>query len=390
MAAAVGNLKEYAAAASSRKAARRQKAHALAARAAAGGSGAPDMTVLADVKHPLFKAEFAKAMRFAYYERTNKELRAEAIAWLKGKGIRVTQFADLPDYEFLTLGQILWIENAGGKLDDKSFAWVKERLVELKNKPRKVATIASSPRRLGPAEVASRNADDAIAAIDDSIDAWLLSGKTATFKSPRLDSFEPFDHRKVYAHFLAIVKEITDAALGKDPAVGEGYAAYSKIELVRLSNFLLGIMKDLGKEKAPEPAKARTVRKPRARKAVPPAKLVQRLKFKAKDDDLKVTSVRPETFIGADTLYVFNAKYRTLGVYKSADASGLTIKGQTILNFDPEKSVAKTVRKPDTTLAQVLAAGKIDSRRLLDGIRATEKKLTGRIGPDTILLKVYK
>lgn len=389
MAAATGNLKEYAAAASTRKAARRQKAHALAARAASGGTEAPDMAILADVTHPEWKAHLAKAMRFAYYERTNKDLRAEAIAWLKGKGVRVTQFADLPDYEFVTLGQILWIENAGGKLDDRTFTWVKEKLVELKEKPRKAAAPRVG-RSLGPTEIASRNADSAIQAIDDAIDSWLISGKGPNFKGPRLDSFEPFDNRKVYNHFLAILKEITEAASGKTPELAEGYATYSKIELARLSNFLLGIMKDLAKEKAPQPAKPRVVRKPRARKAVPPAKLVQRLKFKTKDDDLKVTSVRPETFIGADTLYVFNTKYRTLGVYKAADGAGLTIKGQTLQNFDGDKSVAKTVRKPDTVLAQVLAAGKIDSRRILDGIRATEKKLTGRIGPDTILLKVYK
>ncbi len=393
MAAPAGNLKDYAAKATERKAARRAKAYALAKRAQVGGTGSPDMAVLADPTHPAWKANLAKAMQFAYYERTNKELRSEAISWLKGKGVNATQFSDLPDYEFVTLGQILWIENAGGKLDDKTFGWVKEKLVELKGKPRKAAILAAAPKKLSPAEIASRNADDAIQAIDDSIDSWLLGGKTATFKSPRLDSFEPFDSRKVYNHFLAIVKEIAEAAQGKTPALSEGYSTYSKIELVRLSNFLLTVMKDLAKEKAPVVAatkRATVARKPRARKPVSAAKLVQRLKFKAKDDDLKVVSVRPETFIGADALYVFNTRYRTLGVYKAADANGLTIKGQTIQNFDAEKSVAKTVRKPDVTIAQLNTSGKIDSRRLLDGIRATEKKLTGRIGPDTILLKVYK
>jgi hypothetical protein len=65
----------------------------------------------------------------------------------------------------------------------------------------------------------------------------------------------------------------------------------------------------------------------------------------------------------------------------------LSVKGTTILNFDAAKSVCKTLRKPEEKLKEFNKAGKIQLRKFLEDIKATETRLKGRISSDIILLK---
>jgi hypothetical protein len=85
---------------------------------------------------------------------------------------------------------------------------------------------------------------------------------------------------------------------------------------------------------------------------------------------------------------VYNTKYRTLGVYVCNNSHGFAVKGCTILNYDASESLCKKLRKPEDVLPKVLEAGKVALRKILPTVRSKEKKLTGRINGDTILLKV--
>ena len=89
-------------------------------------------------------------------------------------------------------------------------------------------------------------------------------------------------------------------------------------------------------------------------------------------------------------LWVYNTKNRKLGVYSAIDASGLSIKGSSIINFSSDKSVQKTLRKPDVTLPEILKGGKVYLRNALDGIKAVASPLSGRLNEEIILLKVTK
>ena len=101
-------------------------------------------------------------------------------------------------------------------------------------------------------------------------------------------------------------------------------------------------------------------------------------------------SVEPKEIIKASQLWIFNTKNRKLGVYHAQDPQGLSIKGSTVINFDEDKSVTKTLRKPDEILPQVMKAGKVALRKVLEDIRSVEVCLTGRINKDIILLRVIK
>jgi hypothetical protein len=78
-----------------------------------------------------------------------------------------------------------------------------------------------------------------------------------------------------------------------------------------------------------------------------------------------------------------------LGKYVADGLQGpLSVKGTSIVGFDESKSVCKTLRKPEEKLKEFAKAGKIQLRKFLDDIKATETKMNGRIGLDILLLKV--
>jgi hypothetical protein len=112
---------------------------------------------------------------------------------------------------------------------------------------------------------------------------------------------------------------------------------------------------------------------------------------------VKLASVNPVDVVGANELWVFNVKTRKLGKYVASnvdpkgmkrDGTGLQVKGTTIIGYDENLSVQKTLRKPEEQLKAFKSAGKVALRKFLDDIATTDTKLNGRCNPDTVLLKV--
>jgi len=133
---------------------------------------------------------------------------------------------------------------------------------------------------------------------------------------------------------------------------------------------------------------SKATRKPRVKKAPSKEKVVANLKYKASDDKYQIASVNPIELIEATEIWVFNTKTRKLGKYVAAeDAKVMTVKGSTIIGYDETKSIQKTLRKPEETLKEFKAAGKIKLRKFLEEIKTTDTKLSGRLNLDTVILK---
>ena len=96
----------------------------------------------------------------------------------------------------------------------------------------------------------------------------------------------------------------------------------------------------------------------------------------------------PADIIGAQELWVYNVKTRKLGRYVAAQYQELGVKGTSITGYDESKSVSKTLRKPEEKLREFGKASKVQLRKFLEEIRATEARLNGRINADILLLKV--
>ena len=190
---------------------------------------------------------------------------------------------------------------------------------------------------------------------------------------------------RIAAVFEKHQDEMNEARAGKDEQLNEGYAHYKAADYKRFDAFYTKLIADLtsyGQVK--KATKKVTVRKPPAKE-----KLVAKLKYLKEEKTLRLVSVNPVDIVGCAELWVYNVKTRKLGKYVAESMGGaLTVKGTAIVGFDVTTSVQKTLRKPELQLKEFLAAGKIQLRKFIEDIKATEIKLTGRIGLDTILLKV--
>lgn len=201
-------------------------------------------------------------------------------------------------------------------------------------------------------------------------------------------------HARVIKSFYANdLNEITEAIQGNDEQLKEAYSHRTKSQLKKMLSFLQeidGACTMLMQE-------AKVERKPRARKAKPVEKIVEKLKYKKSDEQLKLVSIKPADIIGANELWVYNTKTRKIGKYVAENidpkgmarsGSGLSVKGTSITGFNENLSVQKTLRKPQEQMAQFKSAGKVALRKFLDEIKAVDIKLNGRINEETILLKV--
>ena len=173
----------------------------------------------------------------------------------------------------------------------------------------------------------------------------------------------------------------------------EGYAHLKKADIKMFTTAIEELMTAL--DFVIDTAKA--TRAPRKAKPKSATKLVEKLKFLKVDEKFKLASVSPDQIIGATELWVFNVKTRKLGKYVAKnpdptgmgrDGSGLQVKGTTILAYDEEQSIQKTLRKPVDQLKDFKNAGKVKLRKFLEDIATTDTKLNGRCNPETILLKV--
>ena len=179
--------------------------------------------------------------------------------------------------------------------------------------------------------------------------------------------------------------ELELLASGKgDEQLREGYAHRSKKQIKNLIAFYQEIM--MACDMLAQEAKVN--RAPRKTKAVPKEKLIAKLKYMKTNEPLKLVSINPVDIIGCGELWIFNTKTRKLGKYIATEFNTLNVKGTTIVNFDEFKSVQKTIRKPEEKLKEFKAAGKVQLRKFLEDINATDTKMNGRINEETILLKV--
>ena len=178
--------------------------------------------------------------------------------------------------------------------------------------------------------------------------------------------------------------ELLLAQSKKDEQVREGYSHYKAADFKQrikwIDDLIAAVEQYRGVKKA--------TKKARVKKAPSKEKLVAKLRYAKDYAALKIVSINPADIIGASAVWVYNTKTRKLGKYVAAAYHQLSIKGTSITGFDTDKSVSKTLRKPEEQLKEFAKSGKVQLRKFLDTIKATETKMNGRISEDIVLLRI--
>lgn len=231
-------------------------------------------------------------------------------------------------------------------------------------------------------ERATVSAGKYIADIEDRLDEFYNKGYKSDFKAYTWLSqvgMKPMLAIAVADYYQSLLDELNDAK--------DGYGHLTKAELKRYKAFVGDIIKDC--HTWAKNTKKQTVRKPRKKKEVTTDKLVSKVQYQRKDDDLQLASVDPAKIIGASAVWLYNSKYRMLQYYTATDRGGLTIKGTTLQNFHEEASIQKKIRKPEI-VKNFVERGPKAVLKDFASLKVKPSVCSGRINANTIILRIIK
>lgn len=346
--------------------------------------------ILSNNKEPKFSGELSQtqltqALSWYAQNRDNKDATKYATEYFKKK-LKIPAPEALKS-QVSTFGFICRIISLGGVLSDSNATWFNETVQKLQEQAPVVKTTTTAVVSIQ--DHIRKKASDCIGELEGQIDDLIISefkANVSPYATMTGMEVKGAHTKFIIEHFKTRRVEYDNVLTTTDDDVKEAYSNFTKVQLKKLIAYCDQVIVD-GMKLAGEAIKTR---KPRKRKTKSADQLIAKLNYAKDFAELKVTSIDPKTIIGASSLWVYNTKTRKLGVYHALDASGLNIKGSTIQNFAESKSVSKKLRKPSETVHEVLKAGKVALRSILNDIRAVESALTGRINNDTILLRVSK
>jgi hypothetical protein len=342
-------------------------------------------------KEELTKTELAATLNWYSQNKTNNDSIKYASDYLKKKLKTPTADAALKKAGS-TFGFICRILSNGGILSEKDKVWFEEQIGIIKenSNPKKVtvATKVTTPTVSIQDRMAEKTSE-CIGELEGLIDDLILS----EFKS----NVSPYGLMHTMAIKGPLTKRIVEWARSRrqefdealtttDKDLKEGWSNFTKPQMKKLVAFCDQVILDC--QKISE-ASVKS-RKPRKTKEKTPEQLVAKVKICEEFKELGLKSVDVRQVLGATQVWVYNTKYRKLGVYQSEDAGGFSVKGTSLQNFSEAKSIQKKLRKPEVSLPELMVAGKVTLRTFMSTIRAIESTLNGRMSADTVLLRVIK
>lgn len=221
-----------------------------------------------------------------------------------------------------------------------------------------------------------------IADVEDFLDEFYRS----EYKSLPIDFYKylidnvikPGEVRQVIAYYQPLLEELENEDTN-----------LTKNQLTSYKNFVSKIIDD-STTYLSNNRKQTKLRKPRRKKVKTADQLVSRVKFKESDTALKITSINPTNILSSQSVWLYNTKYKRMTYLCCSEGKFLSIKGTTILGFDPNLSVTKTIRKPEITLPDLINSSKIAMVKNFKALKTKEAVAKGRINEDVLILKVIK
>ena len=339
------------------------------------------------------KVEMSRALNWYSNNKGTKEALKYATDYFKKK-LKITNvdsvLKDMPS----TFGFVCRISINGGVLSTKDQAWLDAEVeqIKIKSKKKKPVVVDTTPTKpvITIQDRIAEKSSECLAEMEGQIDDMILSD-FKDFPSP-YGLMHTMAIKSAHTRFIVEwakkrrneFDEVLNNTTDKD--LKEGYSNFTKPNLKKIISYCDQVILDCQKITSD----GAVTRKPRKRKEKSPDQLVSKVKVCVEFKELNLKSVDTKQILGATQLWVYNTKTRKLGVYQAEDAGGFQVKGSSLTNFSETKSIQKKLRKPEVSLPEVLKAGKVTLRNYLDGIRAVEGLLNGRLNVDTILLRVMK
>jgi hypothetical protein len=215
--------------------------------------------------------------------------------------------------------------------------------------------------------------DDGIAVNGWSAYEWLTKNQASSVVASKLvDKFQPILHE------LFEVQQKTDKDLI------EGYRHLSTKQLKLMIGFYQALIDDTTRYSSVN----KKVKAPRKKKAPTVEKKLKFFKYMQKSDEHKLASIAPDKILKANELWTFNTTNNILTVYRTTNGDVLDVHRTAITHFEPKMSMSKRIgRNTEDVLKYVLESGKVQLRKVMDGISSGPAPFSDRIHDKIILLR---
>ena len=267
------------------------------------------------------------------------------------------------------------------------------RLLRLVYKPvqEKSEDVDKVSNRPNVQEIMKEKAREAAGELEGMFDEFFADGKTSQKTVDIVARFSvlPQHIPMIVDFWKRKLAEFDSLQEGEDKDLKEAYAFLGKVQVRNILKFIEQVIGELNSYVSIKKAS----KAPRKKKAVPVEKIVSKLKylkeFKDPANKLDLVSVHPTKLHGASEAWVYDTSKRKLHHYVADEYSkSFTVKGNTILGFDTNKSEIKTLRKPGEQIKEVMGS-KPMARKYFDGIKAVATSPNGRFNENMIILKAF-
>lgn len=338
-----------------------------------------------------YKSSLGNALNHYSMECSSKDMKKFALDYYKKANKEIYEaLKDLEDYRFMTFGTLCRLKHREEPVQQSD--WFDKKLAELlqiattrneevieEDKPKAKVISIQDRIRAKAGELAGE--------IEGAIDDFCANGYKPTdfsIKGYLTTNEVNAQIAKVIGDFyVPVLEELKEAQAGTDEQLNEGYAHIKKLEMKRFISFIEEIV--AGCNQQVQSAKA--TRAPRQKKAVPPTKIVARVKYQREDEDLKLKSIKPVDLLNSTEIFVYNTKYRTITQYIS-ETGLLGIKGTSIVGFDTTKSRTYKLRKPEEFF-KGLSLGKRALNNAMKSIKTKSRVPNGRLNDQCILVGAF-
>lgn len=336
------------------------------------------------------KADISSALSWYSQNKENKDSQKYALEFLKKK--HKLDAKPVIRKKSSTFGFVCRLVANGAILPVENQTWLENEVESIRKELSSKKFEVVEEKKENVVNIQDRireKASECIGELEGQIDELILSNfKTNT--SP-YGLFHSMNVKQVHTRHIVDWsrkrrQQFDEALTSTDKDVKEAWSNFTKPNIKKLVAFCDQVIVDCQKLSG----EAAKTRKPRKRKEKSPDQLVAKVKVCEEFKELNLKSIDVKTILGAMQLWVYNTKTRKVGCYHANDAGGFSIKGTTIQNFNETKSIQKKLRKPEVSVPEVLNGGKVMLRNYMDGIRAVESVMSGRLNVDTVLLKVVK
>ncbi len=331
------------------------------------------------VDDPKYPSLYTRALNWCAAAFTLDELRDFTIEYLEKDSYPVGDLRHVPSCYFATIGKIAYVRMNGNPVGERTIEFFDRTLRELNQLAANiVAQKKSEQKKQEKVRVPPFNKWNVVNQLEDLIDRGTFLGSNAGYEVLHGHKNRPSLFDFLQNHFTAARDEYQRATTDfieyfntvTDEEIGYRIKCYNRI---------LDSLRNIPKSK-------RGIVRKNSRKS--DSAKVAKVNYCASDSNLNLQSDDPKSILGSKMLTVYNRKKKRVAVFVAENGAGLSVRGTTIVGYDEEKSVAKTLRKPEAQLPEWARADRI--RRvevLLSSTNGKNFKPTGRLTNDTIILK---